>query len=146
MQKKINTLLVGLGSVGLNYDLVFQNHILTHAKSLFLNKRINLISGVDNNKKKLNLFHKKYGLKSFKNLNKALNFANYKFVVISVSTNNLSKVFNKIKNHQALKYILIEKPGSSSFKEFVEMFKYCEKKRIKLFINYNIYFYNTFIN
>ena len=146
MQKKIDTLLVGLGSVGLNYDLVVHKHILTHAKSLFLNKRINLISGVDSNRKKLNLFQKKYGLKSFKNLNEALNFANYEFAVISVSTNNLSKVFNMIKNHQALKYILIEKPGSSSLKEFVDMVQYCSKKKIKLFINYNRSFFNTLIN
>jgi len=146
MQKKINTLLIGLGSVGLNYDLVVQNHVLTHAKSLFLNKRINLISGVDNDKKKLDLFNKKYGLKSFRNLNKALNFANYEFAVISVSTNNLSKIFNKIKNHQALKYILIEKPGSSSLKEFVDILQYCEKKRIKLFINYNRSFFKPLMN
>ena len=146
MQKKIDTLLVGLGSVGLNYDLVVQNHVLTHAKSLFLNKRINLISGVDVNKKKLNLFQKKYGLKSFKNLNKALNFANYELAVISVSTNNLSKVFNMIKNHKTLKYILIEKPGSSSLKEFIDMVQYCSKKKIKLFINYNRSFFNPLIN
>ena len=45
---KLNSALIGLGNIGLNYDFHSKN-VLTHAKSLFLNKKINFLYGIDKN-------------------------------------------------------------------------------------------------
>ena len=64
---KINTLLIGLGNVGLNYDYKTKE-IQTHAKSLFLNKKINLVLGIDTDEKQLKRFNKKYKIPTLKKL------------------------------------------------------------------------------
>ena len=51
VQNKIQALVIGLGGIGLEYDYYSNSKVLTHSKSLFLNKNYNLLCGVDTNNK-----------------------------------------------------------------------------------------------
>ena len=56
---KKKSILIGLGNIGLNYDLSSQS-IITHAKSLLKNKKIEFVCGIDKSKKQRQIFKKKY--------------------------------------------------------------------------------------
>ena len=43
---KKKSILIGLGNIGLNYDLNTQ-YIMTHAKSLLKNKNVEFVCGID---------------------------------------------------------------------------------------------------
>ena len=62
MKKKIKTLLVGLGKVGLDYDYNKKNLVLSHAKSIFKNKKLEFVKDIDKNFKKLIKFKKKFNI------------------------------------------------------------------------------------
>ena len=55
MVKKIN--IDWFGNIGLNYDLSGQS-IITHAKSLLKNKKIEFVCGIDKSKKQRQIFKK----------------------------------------------------------------------------------------
>ena len=64
--KYIKCVLVGLGNIGVKYDINKKDLIQTHTKGIINNKNLKLICGVDKKKKKKNLFKKKYQIKEEK--------------------------------------------------------------------------------
>ena len=71
MSKKVlNTVLIGLGKIGLEYDLEKKSTLLcrTHAKAISTHKNFNLVAAIDKVKKKekylkgfiINLYLQKY--------------------------------------------------------------------------------------
>ena len=90
-QKKIQTALIGLGNIGLLYDLD-KKDILTHAKSTFLNPNIQLNFAVDTKLKNRNTFIKKYKIKAYKSLKDAFDFDKIKLLIISTPTKTHLKV------------------------------------------------------
>ena len=132
---KINTLLIGLGNVGLNYDYKTKE-IQTHAKSLFLNKKINLVLGIDTDEKQLKRFNKKYKIPTLKKLSNIQKNKNIHFVVISTDKKNHLREIKKIVKIKSVKAVLVEKPCGQNLKEFLKIYKLCKINRIKLFINY----------
>ena len=55
----LKVLIVGLGNIGLLYDLNKRMQ-LTHASAFFKNKSFKIIGGVDKSKKILRIFKKKF--------------------------------------------------------------------------------------
>ena len=65
----INTLLIGLGNVGMIYDNNDNSQLIqSHAKALNLHPNFNLIAGIDIVFEKRNLFENKYKKITFKSL------------------------------------------------------------------------------
>ena len=131
---KKKSILIGLGNIGLNYDLGGQS-TMTHAKSLFKNKKIEFVCGIDKSNKQRKLFQKKYRIPSFKSLNKkALLKSN--FIIISAPNHTHLKYIRKIVHYKNIKTILLEKPGGSNFNDFKNIRSLCKKKGVKLYLNY----------
>ena len=145
MKKKIKSLVIGLGNVGLNYDLYKKKNILSHCKAIHLNPDLELIGGVDKNSNQLNKFRKIYKKPSFKSLDEAFE-TDPELIVISSNTENHYEIFNKIKNLKNLKYILLEKPGTYDYKKLIKIFSICKKKNIKIFVNYFRIYNNYYLN
>ena len=60
-QKKISTLLVGLGEIGLNYDIQSKTKsMLTHAKSIIKHPDFLLNAAVDSSEKQIKIFTKNF--------------------------------------------------------------------------------------
>ena len=146
MKKKIKTLLVGLGKVGLDYDYNKKNLVLSHAKSIFKNKKLEFVGAVDKNFKKLIKFKKKFNISISKNLSKTIQIKKPVLIIVSVNTLNLYKTFNEIVKNKSIKYIILEKPGASNHKQLLKVYKTCRKKKIRLFINYNRTYYKKFLS
>ena len=131
---KKKSILIGLGNIGLNYDLNTQ-YIMTHAKSLLKNKNVKFICGIDKSINQRKIFNKRYKIPSFAKLNnKALLDSN--FIVLSTPNHTHLKYIQKILLYKNIKTILLEKPGGSNFNDFKYIKYLCKKRGVKLYINY----------
>lgn len=134
--KKIKTIIVGLGKVGFEYDKNFirKSHILTHSKALKKNKKYKLIGGVDIDKKKRNLFSKKYKVKAFNSINECSNMK-IDLGVISVPAKAQYSVFKQMANLN-IKNIICEKPISTNTRDANKILKISQQKKIKIIVNF----------
>lgn len=137
MIKKINSAVIGLGNIGLgisnNKNL---NKFFTHCESINILKSYNLKFALDNNKKRRKLFEKIYNRPCFSNLSSVNSINNIDLIVISVSTSSHFAVTSEVIKKFNPKVILIEKPFCEDYKKALILKKICEKKNIKLFVNY----------
>lgn len=149
---KIKTLVVGLGKIGMGYDLNKKNkQILSHCSSVINNKKFKLVAGVDKDKNKKIPFELSYGNLFFDNLKFALLKTSPSFVIISSSTNNHLEIVKKIshlnyKNRNKVKFILIEKPMGMNFFQAQKIVSYCKESKIKLLVNYFRNYNKSFVN
>ena len=124
---KKKSILIGLGNIGLNYDLNTQ-YITTHARSLFKNKNVKFICGIDKSINQRKIFNKRYKIPSFAKINNiALLKSN--FIVLSTPNHTHLKYIQKILLYRNIKTILLEKPGGSNFNDFKYIKYLCKKKR-----------------
>lgn len=131
---KKKSILIGLGNIGLNYDLNSQN-IMTHAKSLYENKKIEFICGIDKSIHQRKIFKKRYRIPSFESLDKEV-ILKSNFIILSTPNHTHLKYIRKIVYYNNIKTILLEKPGGSNFNDFKIIKSLCKKKGVKLYINY----------
>jgi hypothetical protein len=130
--KKINTLIIGLGNIGLLYD--YNNaSIQTHSKAIYNNNKFNLFAAVDINSRRRSLFLRKYKIKAFSKIKKSL-ILNADLVIISTPTNLLLNIIKKIILIKPNLNIVIEKPFGLNKLEI----KFIRKnfKKNKIYINY----------
>ncbi len=131
--KKINCILVGLGNIGINYDISNSN-VQTHAKALINHKRYNLLCGVDNSYLARKKFQKKYKISTYSSLHK-VPFKKIDFVTVATPTNTHYEIIKKVKFRYPKAFILLEKPISYNMKEAKKILKIYSKN--KLFVNYH---------
>jgi hypothetical protein len=149
---QIKTLVVGLGKIGMSYDLNKKNkNILSHCSAVNNSKKFKLVGGVDKDKNKKTLFERTYGNLFFNDLKCALLKTKPNFVIISSNTNNHLEIIKKIlhlnyKNSVRVKFILIEKPMGINFLQAQKIVNLCEKRKIKLVVNYFRNYNKNFLN
>ena len=75
--KPIKTLIIGLGQIGMLYDLNHENPnlVLTHSKAVSQNKYFELVGGVDKDDMRCREFSKQFRKKAFKEIEDALKFS-----------------------------------------------------------------------
>ena len=135
---KIKSLVIGLGKVGLHYDLPNFDTCLSHCNSLNNHKKFELAGGVDTNKYSRKIFENKFKKATYNNIKFAIQKVRPNLIVLSTPTN---KHFRNIKEiiqnkNRELKYLVLEKPLSYSFYEAKKILKICNQNKIKFFINY----------
>ena len=134
---KIKVLIIGLGNIGMMYDIKNKNAKLTHTKSFFANSKFNLIGGVDNSSIKLKIFENKYKIKGYKSVHEALKYLIPDLIVVSTNTDFHLKTIKEIfKSKFKNKVIFCEKPGGKSLREINEINKICKFNNCKIFFNY----------
>tara|TARA_B100000212_G_C27323889_1_gene511461 strand:- start:94 stop:1116 length:1023 start_codon:yes stop_codon:yes gene_type:complete len=137
--KKINTLIIGLGQIGFKYDSSINyeidkpessSKIITHARSIACHPSFNLIAGIDNNKDACNKFNLIYINPTYNNIDSFL-FAdktNIDFVIIAVNPENQPKLIEEVINKINPKVLLLEKPIAISMKESLKVELLCKSK------------------
>jgi len=133
---KKKTVLIGLGNIGLNYDLN-EKSVITHSKSIIKNSKLKFICGIDKSKKQRKIFEKKYFIKTLPKLKNDTLLAKTSFVVISTPNKTHLNLIKKIVTFRKVKDILLEKPGGANLKDFEKIVKLCKKNKINLYINYH---------
>ena len=136
---KISTIIIGLGNIGLQYDLNKKKNIIeSHYRSFLKNKKFRLKGLIDNNKFKLNSLKKK-----IKNILLCNNLSEIKkkvkkidLVVIASPTHSHFKTIKKIFKFYKPKIIFCEKPFCDNLSHAKKILSLCENKKIKLLVNY----------
>lgn len=133
----VKVLIVGLGKIGMLYDINKKNMQLTHASAFFKNKSFQIIGGVDKSKKKLGIFEKKFKGYGFTKLESALMNLQPDIIVVSTNTESHLDIINKIFSYKKnCKLIICEKPCGQSLSEIVKINKISKKNKCKIYINY----------
>ncbi len=134
----IKTLIVGLGKVGMMYDYNNKISNYTHAQSINNSPYFDLLGGVDISSKKRKKFVTKFRKPAFNSIKSAHKDNKYDLIIISVPTIQTQKIYLEIiKKKIVPKAILFEKPVSNKLSISKKIFTYCERNKIKIFVNYN---------
>jgi predicted dehydrogenase len=131
-------LIIGLGQIGLQYDLNLKKNefVLTHSRAFNLHKDFDLLASVDNNIKYRSEFSRIYGLPSYDSLDEALKKHTPDVVVIATNTQTHAKILNTVLELLTPRVILCEKPLSYHANEAKYMVELCKSKGVDLFVNY----------
>lgn len=111
MNKKTSwtVVIVGLGHIGLLYDLEFDDLFLTHVKGFSKHENFRIVGLVDQDKSKLELANQHYpGIPTYKSINDLEELPDL-MVLASVPKVN-HEIYNNVKSESAIKHFLIEKP------------------------------------
>lgn len=133
-----SVLLIGLGQIGVGYDIdnLDSDLILTHANASRKHKNFNLVAGIDASSAKRQKFSNVYDIDSFKNINAEVIQKDPSIVIIATPTETHSKVMNQVLDLLNPKLILCEKPLDYSEDEAEQMVQRCKDKNVALFVNY----------
>ena len=135
--KILNTLLIGLGDIGMGYDLQTpKDLILTHAKAVSLDKDFKLVAGVDPNKNKRDIFEKKYKTITFPSISEVNLSEKIDFCIISCSTEYHFASLKEVISVFHPSVILCEKPFTGAEDTAQQIIDLCSKLNIDLFVNY----------
>lgn len=138
MNKLFNVLIVGLGKIGVEYDLdnLSTSKALTHSKVFDVHESFNLVGAVDIDQTKINKFQIKYKKPGFTNLKKALSILKPDIVVVCTPTEKLINICMNIVRTHDVKLILIEKPMSFDLEKAKQLTLYAKDQGIDIFVNY----------
>lgn len=131
----INTLIVGLGKIGLLYD-VKKKESLTHAKCIDKNKNFNLVGGIDFNLENSKIFIENFKKPVWRTIKKYDFKKKIDLVVISTLPNKRYQIIKDVITHIKPKSILIEKPVSYNLNTLNSIIKISQKNKKKIYINY----------
>ena len=131
-------LIVGLGSIGMLYDLESsdQAHVLSHAKAFSQHENFVLVAGVDPDPIARKKFSDKYSAWSGHDLAEALRISCPDVVVLASPTNTHAETLKSILAHAKPKVVLCEKPISYSLQEAQFMVSACRDANCLFFVNY----------
>jgi hypothetical protein len=142
----MNVGIVGLGKIGLGYDIFNKKNCLTLTNAFFKSQIFNFEFGVDNKKNNLKLLENNYlGIRGYNTIN-IFNEKKPEIVVVATPTETHYDVIKKILSFYSPKIILCEKPLSYSLLEAKKILTTCKVKKINLFINYQRISNPLFIN
>ncbi len=135
---KYNALVVGLGKIGLGFDLDSDSsHILTHTKAYLKHKDFNLIAGIDINISRRKEFKDYTGKMAYSDIGQFKKDNNTKIDIVSLCTPEKVRYseFIKIVSLKP-KLVLIEKPIALTIKEAKNIKAMADKHKIRIFVNY----------
>lgn len=135
---KVNTLIVGLGKIGMGYDLDLNpdDHILSHARAFSLHAAFQLVGGVDPADSMRCRWEQEYRCKAYTDITTALKCVQPELVVIAVPTEAHAEVLQSVLEHSKPLAILCEKPLSFDIDEARSIVRTCYDRGVRLFVNY----------
>lgn len=135
---KIGALVVGLGRVGMGYDLQDQSdtHVRSHARAFSTHPAFQLLGGADVARDARETFTRCYGTPAFEDVDVALERLRPEIVAIAVPTALHAVTIRAVLRHSGIRAICCEKPLSDNLSEAQAMVQVCEDRRVPLFVNY----------
>ncbi len=131
-------LIVGLGQIGLSYDLKIDPTIgiYSHARAFELHEAFELVGGVDTSPTPRLLFENHYQKPSYSNLTTALKQTEPDVVVIATPANKHNELLDTTLSCRSVKVVICEKPFGIDPKKARDYLKQCDDANIRLFVNY----------
>ncbi|MBL8013219.1 MAG: Gfo/Idh/MocA family oxidoreductase [Candidatus Omnitrophica bacterium] len=136
-KKKLTAAVVGLGNIGLGYDLVHGNdYVQTHTKAFLADDGFELLFGVDPDSAKRSTFERFTKRPSYGSLTDAgKNFPSVDVISLCVGLNERPALWDMIASVQP-KVVILEKPLGKSLTDGKQIVAWAAKNDISLFVNY----------
>jgi predicted dehydrogenase len=134
----ISTLVVGLGSVGLGYDLSLdpERFVLTHARAASQHRDYELLGAVDPDSSRRRSFEDAYHCPSFPDLETASKNISPELVIVAAPTEFHLELIESTLKYFSPAIILCEKPLAYSVAAANRIIELCEQYKVQLFVNY----------
>lgn len=134
----IRALIVGLGQIGMGYDLALDpdTYVLTHARAFQRHPAFELLGAVDPDAGRRQLFEHHYGLKAFTNVASAMRQLRPDLVAIASPTPFHAQCVNEVLQADLSPALLCEKPLTSELSVAKELVATCEARGVPLYVNY----------
>jgi predicted dehydrogenase len=135
---KFKVLLIGLGQVGMGYDLNVADLevVSSHAKAFAGHPDFELVGGIDPDEKARSLFSSRYGVWAGSDLVEGLSMLKPEVVVIASPTEYHAESVRLALRHSSPRMILCEKPLSYKLEEAEVMVADCRAAGCLLYVNY----------
>jgi predicted dehydrogenase len=135
---QISTLVIGLGNIGMGYDLARSESKskLSHAGAVNSSRNFKLAAGVDSDSNVRKIFEKNFTSRSFANISDALTSTSPELAIISTPTQVRLSLVEELLGSKTLRVILIEKPLAKNVEEASKIIRLCQENGTKLFVNY----------
>lgn len=133
----VSVALVGLGSVGVGYDLELphEEYALTHASAITANPNFTLIAGVDHDPARRSAFELRYGVAASATIGDIGSHVD--LVVIATSTPTHLSVATEAVLELRPRVVLIEKPMCASADEARSLLTKSKPYGVRFFVNYH---------
>jgi predicted dehydrogenase len=130
--------LLGLGAIGMGYDLSVQrvDRVCTHAKALALHGGFGPIIGIDPDSERRQSFQRAYGGPAYPDVREALRAHEPVAVVIAAPTGMHGELLDAVLDRSRPRLILCEKPLAEDLTVARRMVEVCEAKGVALYVNY----------
>ena len=134
----ISAVVVGLGKVGLKYDLESQitGQIMTHVKALIEHPGYTLLGAVDTVEENRVICEAVYGVSCFEELSQGLFSNKPDLVVVATPTETHLSVLTEVLNRSTPRAVLLEKPLAYSLTESRKILQLCDDANVSCFVNY----------
>ena len=130
-------LLVGLGHIGMNYDLhLDRERIYSHARAFSQHPSFDLIAGVDPDVQRCQLFERTFERPAYPDLDSALGHHHADLVTIAGPTRCHGEILRHVLARADPEVVLCEKPLSLDVEEARTMVQACGAKGVSLYVNY----------
>lgn len=135
---KFGVVIVGLGQIGLGYDLHLdpESHVYSHARAFSQHVNFQLMAGIDPEAHRRSDFEQAYQCPAYAEIDAALRNHQPDLVVIAVPTPLHGRTLRQVLAHDCPKAVLCEKPLSYDLEEAREMVQTCAEKGVSLYVNY----------
>lgn len=131
-------LLVGLGQIGMGYDLDLDHevHVYTHARAFSQHPHFHLMAAVDSEEQRRQIFEQTYQCPAYVDVESALRNHQPDLVVIAVPTRLHNEIVQLVLRKSYPKVVLCEKPLAYDINEARTIVKACAAKGVGLYVNY----------
>lgn len=130
--------LVGLGRVGLSYDIDLppEEYVLSHARALNQHPNIEFVGAVDIAFSKVSKFRHTYPVPVFSSVREMVQSTQPDLIIIATPTRMCVQVAHEILDRYSPSFILIEKPMSHNVIEAERLVNRCIELGVRLYVNY----------
>jgi predicted dehydrogenase len=135
----LNTvLIVGLGQIGMGYDLHLDpaTYIYSHARAFSRHPHFRLMGSVDPDVQRRQMFGETYHAPAFPDVEAALDVLHPDVVVLAVPTPQHGSTLQRVLRRSRPQIVLCEKPLSYDVAEAREMVETCAAVGVRLYVNY----------
>lgn len=135
-----NAILIGLGNVGMGYDLspagVLPEQTMSHVKALELSDYYTLLAGIDSDERKLSVAREHFSssfVRSVRDLNHSTKIT---LVTVATPTSSHKRVVGEIPKSLIPDVLLIEKPAGANLSECLWLKKWGADNSTQIYVNY----------
>jgi len=133
----MNVLIVGLGQIGMGYDLgLAAEHVYSHSRAFSQHPAFQLIGGVDPKAARRQTFEQRYQCPAYEDVDESLGRHQPDLVVIASPTRLHGDILQKVLRQSHPTAVLCEKPLSGELTEARSMVQASAENGVSLYVNY----------